>query len=88
MNLLATRGLKPSITFLLDVPPEVGLARKKARAGDRFENEQLAFHQRVRQGFLNLAAKEPRRWVVIDAALPKNAIFNLIWQQVSRHLPV
>ncbi len=88
MNLLATRGLKPSITFLLDVPPEVGLARKKARAGDRFENEQLAFHQRVRQGFLNLAAKEPRRWVVIDAALPKNAIFNLIWQQVSRHLAV
>ena len=69
---LATGGLEPDVTVLVDVPPEVGLARRAG--GDaaqltRFETgarHDLAFHQRVRSGFLALAAAEPRRWRVVD----------------------
>ena len=51
INQIATRGLKPDLTFLLDVPPEIGLSRKRVNAHDRFEREEIAFHQRVRAGF-------------------------------------
>ena len=63
--------MKPDLTFLLDVPPEIGLSRKRAGANDRFEKEEVAFHQKVRAGFLQLATEEPHRWVVIDATLPR-----------------
>ncbi|HSW59041.1 MAG TPA: dTMP kinase [Dehalococcoidales bacterium] len=86
LNRLAAGGLKPDLTFLLDIAPETGLARKKGGTNDRFENEQIQFHQRVRQGFLEMAAREPRRWTVIDATLPKAKIFQLVWTTVSRRL--
>ena len=86
LNLIASRGLKPDLTFLLDVSPEVGLARKKERANDRFEQESVGFHRKVRQGFLALAASEPRRWIVIDAALPKDQIARAIWEKMGRLL--
>jgi dTMP kinase len=80
---IAAQGCQPDLTFLLDVPPEVGLARKNPDAQDRFEQEALAFHQKVRLGFLKLAAEEPRRWVVIDSTLPKNRIAAIIWTKVG-----
>jgi dTMP kinase len=83
INRIASQGLKPDLTILLDVPPEVGLSRKKAGANDRFEQEALAFHQRVREGFLKLASEEPQRWLVIDSLLSKGKISDLIWQKVS-----
>jgi len=61
----ATGGLKPNKTFLLDLPPEVGLARFEGR--DRLEKEPLEFHRRVRAGYLELAKAEPERFIVVDA---------------------
>jgi len=64
-------GLKPDLTLLLDLPVTTGLARARRRGLDprecRFENEALAFHQRVRQGYLDLASSEPQRFCTIDA---------------------
>ena len=66
---MATGGLKPDLTILLDIPVEDGLARKAVMGtpGDRFEQTAIDFHRRVRQGYLALAAEEPERWLVIDA---------------------
>jgi dTMP kinase len=64
----ATEGVQPDLTVLLDLPPEVGLARARGRAvADRLESESLDFHQRVRQTFLALAEAEPDRYLVVDA---------------------
>jgi dTMP kinase len=83
-NKAATQGLKPALTVLLDIPVEEGLARKMARKQDRFEQETAIFHQRVREGYLELAAAEPRRWLVVDATQSKQQIADIIWQRVSR----
>jgi dTMP kinase len=67
----ATGGLRPDLTILLDVPVEVGLARKQADEQTRFEAIfDLAYHQRVRDGYLTLAAADPERFRVIDATVP------------------
>jgi len=66
----ATGGLVPDLTFCFDVPVEVGLRRKAKGAGDawnRMEQKEVDFHQRVRAGYLAMAAHEPARWAVIDA---------------------
>jgi dTMP kinase len=86
VNKAATQGLTPALTILLDMPVEGGLARKRTRKRDRFEQETLAFHQRVRQGYLKLAADEPGRWLVVDAGQPKRKIAEIIWQGVSQLL--
>ena len=83
VNSLATGTLKPDLTVLLDISPEAGFARKTGQEPDRFEQEDRAFHRRVRAGYLKLAEEEPRRWQVIDAALPKEKIKQMIWQKVS-----
>jgi dTMP kinase len=71
----ATDGLRPDLTILLDVPVEDGLARKAPDDVTRFEAEfDLAFHRRVREGFLALAAAEPGRFAVIDARLPAGEV--------------
>jgi len=73
VNDVATGGLLPDLTLLLDIDPAVGLERVQAAGragaagGDRLEQETLAFHQRVRAGFLQLARESPKRFVVIDA---------------------
>ncbi len=69
-------GHTPALTILLDLPPEVGLARFEGR--DRLEGESLAFHERVRAGYLELAAAEPERFVVVNAELPAEAVFARI----------
>jgi len=85
-NNAATQGLKPDLTILLDISAENGLARKRAKKQDRFEQEELAFHQRVRQGYLKLVADEPERWLVVDATQSKQKIAKIIWQRVSQLL--
>jgi dTMP kinase len=74
---IATGGLRPDLTILLDVPPEIGLDRKSDDSRNRFESSfDLAFHRRVRDGFRKLAASEPERWQVIDATRPIETVFR------------
>lgn len=75
LNRLATGGIRPDLTLLLDCPAETGLRRAISRINsapgareDRFELESIQFHQRVRDGYLRLAQQEPERFVIIDAA--------------------
>jgi len=82
-NAIATQGVHPAIIILLDVAPEVGLPRKPQRR-DRFEEQDIAFHQRVREGYLKMAADEPERWLVVDASQPRAKVEQIIWQKVSQ----
>lgn len=86
VNEAGTRGLKPDLTVLLDMSVKEGLARKRGERRDRFEGEAIAFHQRVREGYLKLAAEEPERWLVIDAEKNKEEIADIIWDRVSKLL--
>jgi len=71
----ATIGdLAPDLTLILDVPVEIGLARRGAAAANRFEHKGRAFHQRVRDGFLQIAAAEPARCLVIDGTRDVDAV--------------
>ncbi|MFC2060221.1 dTMP kinase [Chloroflexota bacterium] len=86
INNAATQGLEPDLTFLLDMPVAEGFTRKKNQKPDRFEIEDVTFHQKVREGYLKLAANEPKRWLVINASQPKEKIEQIIWQRVSQLL--
>jgi dTMP kinase len=74
--------LKPALTILLDIPATEGLSRKNKQRIDRFEKETVLFHEQVRQGYLQIARNEPRRFLVADALLTKNAIARIIWDRV------
>lgn len=106
VNALATQGIMPDLTFLLDISPVDGLMRignlqlgfqfddsvvhpfdARAQEGTRFEDEPLEFHERVRQGYLELAAKETDRFCVIDATLPEHRVSELIWDEVCDRFP-
>ncbi len=82
--------LKPDITFILDVPTEVGLARAKGRRGegvaDRFERESPDFHEKLREAFRLLAMSEPDRCVLIDADATTTSIAERIWKVVTDRL--
>ena len=85
-NNIATQGLKPNLTILLDIAPEKGFMRKFGDIRDNFEKAEMEFHQRVRRGYLELAAQEPERWLVIDASQPKEKIAQIIWQKARQLL--
>ncbi len=82
--------LVPDLTLVLDVPVELGLERVKLRRGeakpDRFEAENVEFHQKLRDAYLAIAAAEPERCVVIDASGPKEAVARKIWNAVGARL--
>jgi dTMP kinase len=84
INDLATQGIKPNLTILLDIPIQKGLGRKPSATNDRFESEDIAFHNKIRDGFFKLAAGEPERWLVIDATLPRVRITKIIWDRVNQ----
>ncbi|WP_089252809.1 dTMP kinase [Asanoa hainanensis] len=80
----ATGGLKPDLVVLLDIEPTVGLSRAAARgAHDRLETEALSFHERVRYAFLDLAAGDPRRYLVLDATRPADEIALAVFDRVT-----
>lgn len=87
----ATGGLRPDLTILLDVPPEVGLARRReaSRAEgewNRLDGETLQFFRRVRAGYLALAHEEPQRWRVVDANRPLDEVVEEVWHLVQEWL--
>jgi dTMP kinase len=78
-------GLSPDLTVLLDVKPEVGLARATAnRSADRFEREELDFYSRVQQAYLERAAKDPGRFQVIDAGQDLEQVSAEVTKVVTR----
>jgi len=80
LNALATGDLTPDLTVLLDLPVEVALAR--ANAPNRFEAETLAFHARIRAGYLELARAEPNRFLVLDGLQPLEVLKASLEQAV------
>lgn len=74
----------PYLTFILDVPVEIGLTRVAVQ--QRYERMDKAFHERLRQGYLDIARKEPQRCVVINAALPADAVEEAIWDVIKKRL--
>ncbi len=86
LNQLATGSLTPDLTFLLDLDVKAGLLRAQLRqnaAGrgtDRIEHEALEFHERVRQGYLELARQEPRRFKVLDATRSPAELQQAVWE--------
>lgn len=91
---LATGGLSPDLTILIDCPEEVGLARAMARINatrgareERFEQESLRFHRAVRQGYLNLATAEPNRFVIIDGTLGIAEAAKAVREAVLSRIP-
>jgi dTMP kinase len=82
----ATDGLRPALTVLLDIDPAAGLARATG-APDRIERESLSFHQVVRQGFLDLAAAEPHRYLVLSASRDVDVVHEAVVARVTPLLP-
>ncbi|MDC7674859.1 dTMP kinase [Asticcacaulis machinosus] len=80
---------QPDLVLIMDMPVEAGLARAKGRGGDedRFEAKGLAFHERLRQGFLKRAAMAPERYKIIDADQSIELISSDIWSIASTHFP-
>jgi dTMP kinase len=83
-------ALSPDITFILDIPPEEGLARAQERAEgadpDRFEGQQLMVHERIRRAFLDIADEEPDRCIVVDASQPEAMVAEDVWEAVLQRL--
>lgn len=94
LHALLLDGLKPDLTLLLDLDPKVGLARawqqldSGSRDDDesRFEKEALAFHQKVRDGYLDLAAREPERFAVVDADRSEAAVRETIFEILAARM--
>jgi dTMP kinase len=85
---IAMQDIRPDLTILMDVPVTEGLDRKarmKAE-GDRFEKSEVAFHERVHEGYLKMAKDEPERWLVVDGLQSREKIKNIIRQKVNRLL--
>jgi len=90
LELLTIGANRPDLTLVLDIPPEIGLARAAARrqAGpaDRFERQGLSFHETLRQAFLAIASAEPWRCVVVDARSAEEEVEAAIWAAVEARL--
>jgi dTMP kinase len=82
LNECATQGLVPNLTILLDLPAEIGLGRLKQK--DRLDLESLAFHERVRNGFLAEAQLDPDRWVIVDATASEDEVANKCLEHISQ----
>lgn len=88
----ATGGLVPDLTFYIDVPAEIGLARKKGQAGsgasemNRLDQKEIAYHTRVREGYLEMARQAPERWVVIDGTRSASSVQKALRERLEQEL--
>ena len=94
LNEKACPGIKPDVTVLVDCPVEVGLERALMRnkvlqqeEQARFEKEKMAFHEAVRKGYLQIAEKEPERFVVVDGTLSIDELELAIFEHIKPHIP-
>jgi dTMP kinase len=82
--------LKPDLTIILDIPVEIGMQRAAARRGsgapDRFEAEDVRFHQELRDAYRQIAATEPQRCVLIDANADANVVAASVWAALRDRL--
>jgi dTMP kinase len=84
----ATGGLVPDLTLLLDLPAQEGLLRRKKDGGwNRLDAYNLEFHERVRQGYLAMAAADPRRWSIVDASRSAESVQADLRRIVAQRLP-
>tara|TARA_X000000368_G_C23034794_1_gene714128 strand:+ start:774 stop:1400 length:627 start_codon:yes stop_codon:yes gene_type:complete len=88
LDALVTKKLKPKITFLLNIKPEIGLKRSRGRNNRelRYENMPIEYHKKINSSFLKLSKKDPKRFVVIDASKDKEEISDIIWKNVKNKL--
>ena len=87
INNIAINSFEPDLTFILDIPVIEGLKRAGRRtADDSFESKSIEFHEKIRQGFLDIAAKNPKRCVVIDALQDEDTIAVQILERVKNHV--
>ena len=85
LNTIATTGLMPDRTILLDLDPSVG-AKRKGQAQDYMEQETIDFHNRVRYGYMYLASESPGRWLIVDALQNEDVIFDLVWSDLAQRI--
>ena len=85
LNTIATTGLMPDRTILLDLDPSVG-AKRKGQAQDYMEQETIDFHNRVREGYMYLARESPGRWLIVDALQNEDVIFDLVWSDLAQRI--
>jgi dTMP kinase len=85
LNLLATGGIRPDVTVLLTLGLEESLRRATHGGADRMERESLEFHRRVHDGFLEIAAAEPARFVTVEAAGGPDEVAAAVWSAFSSH---
>ena len=83
-------GTRPDVTILIDLPPEVGIARAKTRQkqlglaeADRFESMDMSFHERLRAAFLEIAKREPDRFIIVDGRLAPDQLARRIFEMVD-----
>ena len=90
MQRVTIGDLKPDLTIILDLPVEIGLQRAAVRRGtgtpDRFEGEQLSFHQGLREAYRKIAAEEPARCVLIDANFDPDTVADRVWTALRERL--
>lgn len=90
LNRMATLGVEPDLVFLFDIDPELGLRRviqsRQGETPDRLEQEELVFHQRVRQGYLELARE--RNWIIIDSSRELEEVVEMVWQILQQRMSI
>lgn len=88
LNQIATNGLKPDLTFILDLPPEIGLQRQYQKGIDRnrLDNESLNSHHKIRKGYLYVAEMDPQRVKLIDATQSSNDVHKNLLSEYVKYL--
>ena len=88
LDKMITNNLTPSLTFILDINPKIGLKRSKRKSNTetRYENMSLTFHNKIRKEFINIAKSNKKKFILIDANQNINQIQNIIWNEISNKI--